>query len=53
MRVLRVYGGGVLRRVVGFYVEIIRNTPLLVQIFLVYFGLPASGLKLAADTVGA
>ena len=35
----RVYGGPLLRRLVGAYVEAIRNTPLLVQIFLVYFGL--------------
>ena len=47
--VLRVYGGGVVRRLVGFYVEIIRNTPLLVQIFIVYFGLASMGLKLSAE----
>jgi len=33
------------------YVEAIRNTPLLVQIFLVYFGLASIGLKLPAVTV--
>lgn len=33
------------------YVESIRNTPLLVQIFLVYFGLASLGLKLSAFTV--
>jgi polar amino acid transport system permease protein len=33
------------------YVELIRNTPLLVQIFLVYFGLASLGLKLPAVTV--
>ena len=33
------------------YVEAIRNTPLLVQIFLVYFGLASLGLKLSAFTV--
>jgi polar amino acid transport system permease protein len=47
--VLRVYGGGVVRRLVGVYVEMIRNTPLLVQIFLVYFGLASLGLKLSAE----
>src|SRR5450759_2835272 len=31
------------------YVEVIRNTPLLVQLFLVFFGLPSLGLKLSAD----
>jgi len=30
------------------YVETIRNTPLLVQIFLVFFGLPSLGVKLSA-----
>jgi polar amino acid transport system permease protein len=29
--VLRVYGGSVVRRLIGVYVEMIRNTPLLVQ----------------------
>ncbi|MCP3390200.1 amino acid ABC transporter permease [Bradyrhizobium sp. CCGB12] len=33
------------------YVETIRNTPLLVQIFLVYFGLASLGLKYSAFTV--
>jgi polar amino acid transport system permease protein len=32
------------------YVEAIRNTPLLVQIFIVYFGLASIGLKLGAFT---
>ena len=46
---LRVYGGPVLRRLVGAYVETIRNTPLLIQIFIVYFGLSSLGLKLSAE----
>lgn len=33
------------------YVETIRNTPLLVQIFLVYFGLASLGLKFSAFSV--
>src|SRR4051795_11350207 len=41
----------VLARVAGIYVESIRNTPLLVQIFLVYFGLASLGLKLSAFSV--
>jgi polar amino acid transport system permease protein len=45
----RVYGGPVVRRVAGAYVEIIRNTPLLIQIFIVYFGLSSLGLKLSAE----
>jgi polar amino acid transport system permease protein len=35
----------------SFYVEAIRNTPLLVQIFLVYFGLASLGLKFSAFLV--
>ena len=37
-------------RVVGAYVEAIRNTPLLVQIFIVYFGLASLGIRLGAFT---
>lgn len=37
----------------GLYVEAIRNTPLLVQIFLVYFGLSSLGWQLSAVTVAA
>lgn len=40
-----------IRRLCGGYVEAIRNTPLLVQIFLVYFGLSSIGLSLDAITV--
>lgn len=39
-----------LARVCGAYVEVIRNTPLLVQIFLVFFGLSSLGWKVAAFT---
>ena len=34
------------RWIVGFYVEVIRNTPFLVQIFFIFFGLPAIGVSL-------
>jgi len=44
IRVLRVPG---LSQLVAFYVEFIRNTPLLVQIFFVFFGLPALGMTLS------
>ena len=43
----------VISRICGIYVETIRNTPLLVQIFLVYFGLASLGLKFSAFTVAA
>lgn len=31
--------------VAGVYVEVIRNTPMLLQVFIIYFGLPSIGLK--------
>jgi His/Glu/Gln/Arg/opine family amino acid ABC transporter permease subunit len=40
------------RGVVRTYVEIFRNTPLLIQIFIVYFGLPQLGLKFSAFLSG-
>ena len=39
-----------LRWVVGCYVELIRNTPFIVQLFFVFFGLPAAGVKLTPET---
>lgn len=34
----------------GLYIEVIRNTPLLVQVFIVYFGLASMGLQVGAFT---
>ncbi len=45
----RVYGTRPIKAAIGFYVELIRNTPLLIQIFIVYFGLSSIGLKLSAE----
>jgi polar amino acid transport system permease protein len=46
----QVYGPLSLRRLAVVYVEAIRNTPLLVQLFLIFFGLPSLGLKLDGMT---
>jgi polar amino acid transport system permease protein len=46
----RVYGSPWLRTVIAIYVEIIRNTPLIVQLFLIFFGLPSAGVKFDANT---
>ncbi|RWB24264.1 MAG: amino acid ABC transporter permease [Mesorhizobium sp.] len=35
-----------LKRAIGVYVEIIRNTPFLVQLFFIFFGLPSIGIRL-------
>lgn len=40
---------GRLRWLVSAYVEVIRNTPLLVQLFIVYFSLPGLGIRMDAD----
>ncbi len=39
-----------LRITVDAYVELIRNTPFIVQLFFIFFGLPALGVKLSAET---
>jgi polar amino acid transport system permease protein len=41
----------VVSQLAAVYVEIIRNTPILVQIFFLYFGLPQVGIRLEAFTV--
>ena len=41
----------VVSQVAAVYVEIIRNTPILVQIFMLYFALPQVGIRLDAFTV--
>jgi polar amino acid transport system permease protein len=38
------------RWLVAAYVELIRNTPFLVQIFIFYFSLPVVGIRLTADS---
>ena len=37
------------RLLVDAYIEVIRNTPFLVQIFLIFFGLPATGIRLDSN----
>jgi polar amino acid transport system permease protein len=42
-------GPRALRWIVAGYVELIRNTPFIIQLFFVFFGLPAIGVKLTAE----
>ena len=44
----RVYGPKWLRWIVTAYVEILRGTPTLVQLFLIYYGLPQLGITFSA-----
>lgn len=40
----------VLRQIVGVYIELSRNTPLIVQLFFLYFGLPRLGIVMSSET---
>ncbi|MBN1860994.1 MAG: amino acid ABC transporter permease [Candidatus Thermoplasmatota archaeon] len=40
----RVYGGRIINGFSVGYIELIRGTPLLVQLFIIYFGLPQAGI---------
>jgi polar amino acid transport system permease protein len=47
---LRTAGPRPLRAAIAAYVEFIRNTPFLVQLFVIYFSLPALGIRFEAIT---
>ena len=40
----RVYGNRIINGICSGYIEVIRGTPLLVQLFIIYFGLPSIGI---------
>lgn len=42
----------VLKRIIAVYIEVFRNTPLLVQLFFIYFALPKIGIKISAQACG-
>jgi len=46
----RVYGPKWLKRIVVAFIEVLRGTPVLVQLFLVYYGLPQFGVTFSAYT---
>jgi len=45
----RVYGGRLWRSLAVGYIELFRGTPLLVQLFLIYYGLPGLGITLSRE----
>ncbi len=45
----RTWGPKALGAAVAVYVELIRNTPFSVQLFFIFFGLPAAGVKLSPE----
>ncbi len=50
--VVKYYRIPVLYQVVSAYIEIFRNTPLIVQLFFLYFGLPKAGIVLSSEACG-
>ena len=48
LALLRLYGIAPLRWVAVAYIEVIRGTPLLIQLYLIYYGLPNVGIRFNA-----
>ncbi len=46
---IRYFKVPVLNRITGVYIELSRNTPLLIQLFFLYFGLPKIGILLSSE----
>lgn len=42
----------ILQKIVSIYIELSRNTPLLIQLFFLYFALPRLGVKLSSEACG-
>ena len=49
LAVLRGLAPRPLRMLIDLYVEVVRNTPFLVQLFIVFLGLPQAGIRLTAE----
>ena len=49
---MRISGNVILRPIAIGYVEIIRNTPFLIQIFMVFYALPFAGIRLSGLPTG-
>ena len=45
----RLYGGAALRFGVAAYVEVFRNTPFIIQLFFLFFGLPSVDVRLSPE----
>ncbi len=46
MALARTYGKGLVKTLATVYIEIIRGTPMIVQLFIIYYGLPDFGILL-------
>lgn len=52
LAVLRVYAPGPLSLLATLYIEIVRGTPVLIQLFFIFYGLPAIGIKFSPFAAG-
>ncbi|MDF7674170.1 ABC transporter substrate-binding protein/permease [Acetobacteraceae bacterium ESL0709] len=52
LALVRHYGVAPLRIIAGFYIEVVRGTPLLIQILFIFYGLPALGIRLSPFFAG-
>ncbi|ENW91595.1 hypothetical protein F904_01532 [Acinetobacter dispersus] len=50
--IISTYQVRILNKIVKVYIEVSRNTPLLIQLFFLYYGLPKIGIKLDGFTCG-
>lgn len=50
--VLQYYKVNIARQIVAVYIEISRNTPLLVQLFFIYYGMPKIGISMSPELCG-
>lgn len=46
----RLHAGLAVRTLVASYVEVFRNTPFIIQLFFLFFGLPSMGVRLSPET---
>lgn len=47
LALMRIYGHWVISRIALVYIEAIRGTPLLIQLYLIFYALPSIGIKLS------
>jgi len=52
LAIMRVFGPWPLRWIATLYIEIIRGTPLLIQLLIIFYGLPNVGIKLSPFVAG-
>ena len=45
LAIMKIYGGKITSKLAIYYIEIVRGTPLLIQLFFIFYGLPYIGIK--------